>query len=258
MKDKRVKVYTYKRVSTSMQVDGYSLDAQNERMEKYAELNDMVIVGSYGDEGKSGKNIAGRIGFPKMLNDIAVKKDNDRLNINGHRCDYHRQWNEDMVNGAVAEIIGRLVDNPNFAESMKKKINESIDTHIGVKDRIARQLDALDITDRSYDRKYDDLQNRLEQAYEAIAELEDAASEFEDQLNSIRKEKVNADNVYQYLILFSQTCEMLSDIEKKRFYQSFIEDVQIYEEQQENGQLLKSIRFKFPVFYRGTEVEEIS
>lgn len=50
---------------------------------------------------------------------------------------------------------------------------------------------------------------------------------------------------------------MLSDIEKKRFYQSFFEDVQIYEEQQENGQLLKSVRFKLPVFFRDKEVEEI-
>lgn len=50
--------------------------AQNEHMEKYAEFDDMVIVGSYGDEGKYGKNIAGRIGFQKILNDIAVEKDN--------------------------------------------------------------------------------------------------------------------------------------------------------------------------------------
>ena len=50
MANKKVKVYTYKRVSTSMQVDGYSLDAQNDRMEKYAEFNDMVIAGSYSDE----------------------------------------------------------------------------------------------------------------------------------------------------------------------------------------------------------------
>ncbi len=35
MANRKVKVYTYKRVFTSMQVDGYSLDAQNDRMEKY-------------------------------------------------------------------------------------------------------------------------------------------------------------------------------------------------------------------------------
>ena len=72
MANKKVKVYTYKRVFTSMQVDGYSLDAQNDRMEKYAEFNDMVIAGSYSDEGKSGKNIAGRTDFQRMLNDMST------------------------------------------------------------------------------------------------------------------------------------------------------------------------------------------
>ena len=42
MANKKAKVYTYKRVSTSIQVDGYSLDAQNDRMKKYAEFNDMI------------------------------------------------------------------------------------------------------------------------------------------------------------------------------------------------------------------------
>ena len=72
---KKTKVYIYTRVSTSMQIDGYSLDAQKERLTKYAEGNDMVIAGEYSDEGKSGKNIAGRVDFQRMLNDIACKKD---------------------------------------------------------------------------------------------------------------------------------------------------------------------------------------
>lgn len=40
-----------------MQVDGYSLDAQKDKLKKYAEFQDMVVAGEYSDEGKSGKNI---------------------------------------------------------------------------------------------------------------------------------------------------------------------------------------------------------
>lgn len=43
---KRTKCYIYTRVSTSMQVDGYSLDAQRDKLRKYAEYEDMAIVGS--------------------------------------------------------------------------------------------------------------------------------------------------------------------------------------------------------------------
>ena len=58
---KRMKCYIYTRVSTSMQVDGYSLDAQKDKLRKYAEFQNMLVAGEYCDEGKSGKNIEGRI-----------------------------------------------------------------------------------------------------------------------------------------------------------------------------------------------------
>lgn len=36
-----------------MQVDGYSLDAQKDKLRKYAEYEDTAIVGEYSDEGWS-------------------------------------------------------------------------------------------------------------------------------------------------------------------------------------------------------------
>ena len=39
------KCYIYTRVSTSMQVDGFSLDAQREKLLRYAEYQNMVIAG---------------------------------------------------------------------------------------------------------------------------------------------------------------------------------------------------------------------
>ena len=74
MKDK-TKVYIYTRVSTAVQVDGYSLDAQKSRMKAYAEFNDFEIVGEYEDAGKSGKSIEGRLEFNRMMEDIKSGKD---------------------------------------------------------------------------------------------------------------------------------------------------------------------------------------
>ena len=59
----------------AVQVDGYSLDAQKDKLRKYAEFQDMEIVGEYSDEGHSGKNIKGRQEFMRMLNDIEDGKD---------------------------------------------------------------------------------------------------------------------------------------------------------------------------------------
>ena len=74
MKEK-IKVYTYTRVSTAMQIDGYSLEAQKNRMKTYADFNDYEIVGEYEDAGKSGKSIEGRTEFMHMMEDIKCGKD---------------------------------------------------------------------------------------------------------------------------------------------------------------------------------------
>ena len=43
MKKEKIKVYIYTRVSTAMQIDGYSLDAQKSRMKAYAEFMTMRL-----------------------------------------------------------------------------------------------------------------------------------------------------------------------------------------------------------------------
>ncbi len=72
---KRKKCYIYMRVSTAMQVDGYSLEAQKDRLTKFAEFQKMDIVREYCDAGKSGKNITGRPEFSQMLRDVADDRD---------------------------------------------------------------------------------------------------------------------------------------------------------------------------------------
>ena len=58
-----------------MQVDGYSLDAQRDKLRKYAEYEDMVVAGKHSDEVSSGKNIQGRHEVLRMLQDIQDCKD---------------------------------------------------------------------------------------------------------------------------------------------------------------------------------------
>lgn len=64
------KCFLYSRVSTEMQVEGYSLEAQKNCLKKFAEREEMQIEDYYEDAGKSGKSIEGRPAFKKMLSDI--------------------------------------------------------------------------------------------------------------------------------------------------------------------------------------------
>ena len=196
-----------------------------------------------------------------------------RQNKDGHKCDYHKQWSEEKIDGAVAEIIRKLVNNPRFSEVMKTKINTSVDTTeaenelanakkqlkqlVGTKDRIILQMDALDVLDRNYERKYEDLQKRLDLIYDKISDAEEVVSASEDKLINIQKNKITGDNIYNYLLMFDSIYDVLSDMEKKQFYNALLTDIQIYEEEQDKGQIIKSIGFQFPVFYDGKFTKRI-
>ena len=71
----KTRCYIYTRVSTANQVDGYSLDAQRERILAYAKYQEMEVVGEYSDEGRSGKNILNRPDFQRMLDNIMNKRE---------------------------------------------------------------------------------------------------------------------------------------------------------------------------------------
>ena len=75
LKKEKIRVYLYTRVSTTMQIDGYSLDAQKTKMKAFCDYNKYEIAGEYEDAGKSGKSIEGRIAFNQMMDDIKSGRD---------------------------------------------------------------------------------------------------------------------------------------------------------------------------------------
>lgn len=66
----------YPRVSTEMQVDGYSLEGQKNMLTRFADREEMIVVDTYEDAGKS---IEGRPAFQKMLRDIEDGLDIDYI-----------------------------------------------------------------------------------------------------------------------------------------------------------------------------------
>lgn len=197
-----------------------------------------------------------------------------RRSVDGHVCTYKKQWGEDKVNAAVAEVIKKLVQNPKFEAAIRQKINTRIDTGeleqeienlrkqlrqvLGAKNKLAQQMDSLDVTDRYYDRKYQDMQDRLDHFYDQIDEIEDSIAQVEVRIQNIRQQKLGSDNVYQYLLYFDKLYDKFTDAEKKEFLSSFVERVDIYEDELPDGRFLRHIKFKFPVFYNGQEIDEMS
>ena len=190
--------------------------------------------------------------------------------VDGHRCTYKRQWNEDRINAAVEEIIRKFMKNPKFEHEIRKQIGSSIDTSeldreydgfkdrlsqkTGAKNRLADQMDHLSVSDKNYDKKYNDMQERLDKLYDEITDIENAMEEVETRLYNIRQDKISEDNVYQFLLFFDKLYDKFTDLEKKTFLKSFLSDVFIYEEEQKDGRILKGLRFKFPIYMNGRNV----
>ena len=196
-----------------------------------------------------------------------------RIRIDGHPCDYHRQWGQDKVNAAVEEVISKLVNNPKFKAALTDKIGSKIDTSeleaekqelrkhlqqtIGAKNKLADQMDKLDITDRNYDRKYQDMQDRIDKLYDEMSKIEDDISVVTMRIENLQKNKLSEESVYRILLSFDKLYSEFTDLEKKKFLGSFVKDVFIHDDELEDGRFLKSIRFKFPIYYGGEETEQI-
>lgn len=181
----------------------------------------------------------------------------------GHKCDYKKQINEELIDSAVSEVIKKLVSNPKFAELMCEKINMQVDTSeldqeitnyekqlrqfYNVKDVILADIDSLDYEDKHYKRRKADLEDRLYKAYDKMDEIENALASAKAKKRSIMADKVTGDNIYKALIYFEDFYDKMDESERREFMTVLLDNVQIYEERQANGQWLKSMEFKLPI-----------
>lgn len=193
--------------------------------------------------------------------------------VDGHKCGYRKQWSEEKINNAVEEVIRKLVKNPKFEEAILNKIGSRIDTEeiekeierlekqhrqlTGAKARLGQQMDSLDIMDKFYEKKYQDMETRLYRLYDEIEGVENSIEEVKNRLLNIRQQKISEENVYQFLLYFDKLYDKFTDLEKKEFLNSFVEQVDIYEQEQPDGRFLKHIKFRFPVYFGDRETQEL-
>lgn len=191
----------------------------------------------------------------------------------GHDCTFRTNIEQTKLNRMVADIISAMVKDPRFSEAIKEKIGTAVDTAkmekclealqtklrktFGVKSRLERQMDELDIDDPYYDKKLLDLQRRYDEQYGKIEEIEIQILNVQEQINSIRQEKISGDSIYQLLLVFDKVYNSASESEQKEFMKAFIEKIELFPQKREDGCWIKNIVFNFPVPVGGTEMKEL-
>lgn len=422
----RKKCYIYTRVSTAAQTEGYSLEAQTERLRKYADYKEMEVVREYCDAGRSGKSITGRPEFQRMLQDVSEERDGvafilvfklsrfgrnaadvlnslqfiqdysvnlicvedgidsskdsgkltitvlsavaeiERENILVQTMEGRKQkaregkWNGGqapfgydldsrnstlVVNEEEAEIVRiiydkfvhtdmgadaicnylnqrgytkkkvrghelnyfarglimKILDNPvytgkiAYGKNVTEKVKGTRDEYRRVKtddylladglheaivdeetweaarekrkrtgvrwnkthSKLLVMLDALDASDKHYARKFQDMQDRLDNLYDRISGFENEIADVEEKIKAAYGRQISEKQLYQILQKFDILYAEMSDIEKKEFMQLFIDAIELYSEKMDDGRIIRQIDLAFPVYYEGFEGEAI-
>ena len=100
--------------------------------------------------------------------------------------------------------------------------------------------------------------NEMDLLTAKVGTITERQDRMENKVDSIQKdEKISEENVYQFLLYFDKLYDRFTDLEKKEFLNSFVEQVDIYEQEQPDGRFLKHIKFRFPVYFGDRETQEL-
>jgi site-specific DNA recombinase len=190
-----------------------------------------------------------------------------RKNIDGHVCTYRPHPPQARIDAEVEALVVDALQSPAFIKAAQDNLNQTIDADeikariaemekaraqlAGAKDKLARQMDLLDIADKHYDAKYADMQARLDKFYDQIAETDANIRKERGSLTKLFQGQATMDNAIRMLRLVQDEFGSMPDAVKKRVFTAILDAVEIFEQPQPDGRQVKCVRFKFPVTVDG-------
>ena len=200
-----------------------------------------------------------------------------RKKVDGKICDYKPMLNQKMFKADVAEFIRYMVAGDEFRKFVQEKLEEKVDVSAletereqlqkqlkqvqGSKLKLIQMLDRLDTGDKHYTRKYQDMQDRLDNLYDKVAEFEEAMKDIDAKIGASYGKEITGKKLYEFLLDFDILYDKMTDMEKKEFMNTFIEKIELKNETVNNetgqGSRIEHIDLAFPVYYgdcKGTRI----
>lgn len=190
-----------------------------------------------------------------------------------HFCDFKPSLNQNEINAEVEWFIRGMIADERFHEYIGERLQEKVDVSnleeerdqlkgqlqqvVGAKNKLLVMLDALDAGDKHYARKFQDMQDRLDNLYDRISGFENEIADVEEKIKAAYGRQIGEKQLYQILQKFDILYAEMSDIEKKEFMQLFIDAIELYPEKMDDGRIIRQIDLAFPVYYEGFEGEAI-
>ena len=200
-----------------------------------------------------------------------------RKKVDGKICDYKPMLNQKVFNAEVEEFIRYMVAGDEFRSFVQEKLEEKVDVSAletereqlqkqlkqvqGSKLKLIQMLDRLDTGDKHYTRKYQDMQDRLDNLYDKVAEFEETMKDIDAKIGASYGKEITGKKLYEFLLDFDILYDKMTDMEKKEFMNTFIEKIELKNETVNNGtgqgSRIEHIDLAFPVYYgdcKGTRI----
>lgn len=190
-----------------------------------------------------------------------------------HFCDFKPSLNQNKINAEVEWFIRGMIADERFHEYIGERLQEKVDVSnleeerdqlkgqlqqvVGAKNKLLVMLDTLDAGDKHYARKFQDMQDRLDNLYDRISGFENEIADVEEKIKAAYGRQISEKQLYQILQKFDILYAEMTDIEKKEFMQLFIDAIELYPEKMDDGRIIRQIDLAFTVYYEGFEGEAI-
>ena len=190
-----------------------------------------------------------------------------------HFCDFKPSLNQNEINAEVEWFIRGMIADERFHEYIGERLQEKVDVSnleeerdqlkgqlqqvVGAKNKLLVMMDTLDAGDKHYARKFQGMQDRLDNLYDRISGFENEIADVEEKIKAAYGRQISEKQLYQILQKFDILYAEMSDIEKKEFMQLFIDAIELYPEKMDDGRIIRQIDLAFPVYYEGFEGEAI-
>lgn len=190
----------------------------------------------------------------------------------GRTCEFKHTYNQTKIDSAVFEIVSNLAAHPAFEKAMAmaaggdesveayekrmKEIRKDLYHQEHEKNRVGAELDNLDVLSDDYDTEYERIQAEMDDIYDRIESLELSLKKIKKKCSEARQGVSSIEGIKKILKNFGKFYEKLTSEEQRELYRQFIERIEVYPEEQEDGRVLKNIHFRFPVRYGETDTIE--
>lgn len=197
---------------------------------------------------------------------------NHRRRRGEHRCPYSKGWRQDKIDALMANIIGQVAWNDKFREDMDLRLGRAVDTseYENQIERLTKQIrnktktlkrkaltiDNFDWDVKNADTLYDALNGDYVRLHDEVQTLEQSLEEVKEKIDYIRNQQVTKDGVLKFIHEFGKVYNNLPEIKKKELANRFIEKIEVFHEEKEDGSIIKSVTFKFPITLGGKRIDK--